>query len=413
MTKNKEQLAPQIRFKGFTDAWVQRKLGETNSHYTDGNYGESYPSENELTSSDNGVPFLRGSNLKSGMLSKDGANYITKEKHAELTSGHIEEDDIILAVRGSLGSLGYATKENVGWNINSQLAIIRTDKNELQGNYLVQFLLSEAGQKELLSRNTGTALKQLPIKQLKDVPIPITSIIEQTAIGNFFHTLDTTITLHKRKLDGLKELKKGYLQQMFPQNGENVPRLRFGGFTGAWQEVKLGDIAEFNPPSTLPSSFEYVDLESVVGTSLISYRTENKETAPSRAQRLAKQGDVFFQTVRPYQMNNFLFELPYDNYVFSTGYAQLRPQIDSYFLLCKLQEKNFVNKVLDRCTGTSYPAVNSTDLTEIEVCIASDKAEQIAIGILFRNLDRQITTQAHKVEQLKKVKSAYLQKMFL
>lgn len=150
---------PALRFKGYSDAWEKRKLGETNSYFTDGNYGESYPKESELSDKENGVPFLRGSNLRNGELIEDNANYITKEKHAELTSGHLVEDDIVLAVRGSLGALGYVKEENIDWNINSQLAVIRTDKSELSGKFLAQFLLSWRGQKELLSRNTGTALK--------------------------------------------------------------------------------------------------------------------------------------------------------------------------------------------------------------------------------------------------------------
>ncbi len=158
----------------------------------------------------------------------------------------------------------------------------------------------------------------------------------------------------------------------------------------------MGKIADFNPNSVLPDSFEYVDLESVVGTDMISHRTEKRESAPSRAQRLAKQGDVFYQTVRPYQRNNYLFELPYDNFVFSTGYAQMRPHIDSRFLFSRIQEDRFVKNVLDRCTGTSYPAINASDLAEIEIRVPLDRAEQERIGITFKNLDNLITLHQRK-----------------
>ncbi|EIA0405648.1 restriction endonuclease subunit S [Enterococcus faecalis] len=211
----KDERVPKLRFADFEEEWELCKFGVTNSYFTDGNYGESYPSADELSDKLNGVPFLRGCNLKNGRLVEEDANYITPEKHAELTSGHLELDDIVVAVRGSLGALGYAGQENVGWNINSQLAIIRTDKSELKGQFLIQYLLSSKGQKELLSRNTGTALKQLPIKQLKDVPVPIPIIDEQDKIGSFFVNLDTTITLHQNKLNQLKSLKKSYLQNMF------------------------------------------------------------------------------------------------------------------------------------------------------------------------------------------------------
>ena len=168
-----------------------------------------------MTNSNDGVPFLTGGNLKDGQIDITDVNYITKKKHEELTSGHLIEDDIIIAVRGSLGALGYVNKKNIDWNINSQLAILRTNKTELIGKYLLQFLLSSRGQIELTKRQTGSALKQLPIKALKDINIPITSIKEQQKIGQFFNNLDSLIALHQRKLEHLELMKKGLLQQMF------------------------------------------------------------------------------------------------------------------------------------------------------------------------------------------------------
>ncbi|TCS93304.1 restriction endonuclease subunit S [Hazenella coriacea] len=192
----------------------------------------------------------------------------------------------------------------------------------------------------------------------------------------------------------------------------HIPEVRFQGFTGDWEQRKLGDIAEINPKSNLPEQFEYVDLESVVGTDLISHRTEHRESAPSRAQRLAKQGDVFYQTVRPYQKNNYLFDLSYDNYVFSTGYAQMRPNVDSYFLFSKLQEEKFVSSVLDRCTGTSYPAINSKDLAQIEVEIPTLGDEQTKIGNFFKQLDDTIALHQQELTTLKQTKQGFLQKIF-
>lgn len=190
---------PEIRFDGFTYDWEQRKLGATNTFFTDGNYGEAYPKSSDMTDSGSGVPFLTGGNLKDGKLSLDGASYITPEKHSKLTSGHLLEDDIVIAVRGSLGALGYVNTDNSGWNINSQLAILRTDKSELYGKFLIQYLLSWTGQNELLKRQTGSALKQLPIGAIKDVEVPITSIAEQEKIGEYFDSVDHLITLHQRQ----------------------------------------------------------------------------------------------------------------------------------------------------------------------------------------------------------------------
>lgn len=206
---------PEIRFKGFTEAWEQRKLEATNTFFTDGNYGEAYPKSSDITDSGSGIPFLTGGNLKDGKISLDGASYITPEKHSKLTSGHLLEDDIVIAVRGSLGALGYVNSDNSGWNINSQLAILRTDKNELYGKYLIQYLLSWTGQNELLKRQTGSALKQLPIGAIKDVEVPFTSITEQKKIGKYFCLFDNLITLHQCELEKLQNIKKACLEKMF------------------------------------------------------------------------------------------------------------------------------------------------------------------------------------------------------
>ena len=169
------------------------------------------------------------------------------------------------------------------------------------------------------------------------------------------------------------------------------PRCFLGSFDFSWEQRKLGELALFNPKDELPQTFEYVDLESVVGTEMLSHRTEVKSSAPSRAQRLAHTGDLFYQTVRPYQKNNYLFEKPDNNYVFSTGYAQMRPYVDGYFLLSLVQSERFVKVVLDNCTGTSYPAINANDLAEIEVAAPSDESEARKIGTIFRSIDNLIT----------------------
>ena len=192
----------------------------------------------------------------------------------------------------------------------------------------------------------------------------------------------------------------------------NTPKIRFKGFKDDWEQRKLIDIAEFNPKSVLPEEFEYVDLESVVGTEMVSHRTECKESAPSRAQRLARTGDIFYQTVRPYQRNNYLYMKPDENYVFSTGYAQMRPNIEAEFLMSFLQTDSFVNEVLDNCTGTSYPAINSTDLSNLAIALPLERDEQKKVGSYFAKVDHLITLHQRKCDETKQLKKFMLQKMF-
>ena len=174
----------------------------------------------------------------------------------------------------------------------------------------------------------------------------------------------------------------------------------------------MGEVAIFNPKSGLPDVFEYVDLESVVGTEMLSHSTETVKSAPSRAQRLASKGDIFYQTVRPYQKNNYLFEKDDRNYVFSTGYAQMRPLMNGKFLFYLIQNDNFVKVVLDNCTGTSYPAINSNVLQCIDMYISISSNEQGKIGNIFQSLDHLITLHQRKLEKLKIIKKSMLENLF-
>ena len=191
----------------------------------------------------------------------------------------------------------------------------------------------------------------------------------------------------------------------------NVPKLRFKEFSGEWKEKLLNQVSKINPKSdNLPCEFVYIDLESVEKGLLIKQNKILKVEAPSRAQRLLSNNDILFQTVRPYQKNNYYFNLGVD-YVASTGYAQIRAKESSLFLYQKLHTDNFVNKVLLRCTGTSYPAINSTDLSKIKISIPS-KQEQEKIASFLTSIDTKIEQLTKKKGLLQQYKKGVMQKIF-
>lgn len=191
----------------------------------------------------------------------------------------------------------------------------------------------------------------------------------------------------------------------------NIPKLRFPGFSGAWEEKRLGEVAEINPRTEkLPNSFIYIDLESVEKGVL---RKENKtflNSAPSRAHRLLNKKDILFQTVRPYQKNNLFFNKD-GEYVASTGYAQIRTSESSDFIYQILHTDKFVNKVLARCTGTSYPAISSKDLGSIKISIPQ-KEEQRKIAGFLGVVDEKIEGLKNKKLSLEKYKKGIMQKIF-
>ena len=271
--------------------------------------------------------------------------------------------------------------------IGEMISVFNTDNNPL----FTATMFNATLQNEFAMRVEGGSVTNLYFEKLKNIDVSFPSIREQEMIAAYFENIDNLITLHQRKCDETKKLKKFMLQKMFPKKDAKKPEIRFAGFTNDWEQRKLNEVAEFNPKSELPDEFEYVDLESVVGTEMISHRTETKDSAPSRAQRLAQPGDVFFQTVRPYQKNNYLFSKLDNNYVFSTGYAQMRPNIDTAFLMSFLQTDSFVKIVLDNCTGTSYPAINSSDLSNLEISLPKSFEEQKKVGKTIISIDNLIT----------------------
>lgn len=192
-----------------------------------------------------------------------------------------------------------------------------------------------------------------------------------------------------------------------------VPKLRFSGFDDEWIIKKLNDVSDVNPKTReLPEKFVYIDLDSVNHGILTKFNQITKNEAPSRAQRCLNVNDILFQTVRPYQMNNLFFELYDGEYVASTGYAQIKSKIVPKFLYYYLHYNKFVNEVLNRCTGTSYPAINSNDLKKIKIKIPSSSNEQRLIGDLFYKLDQKIELLKDKYNYYQDFKKFLMQQIF-
>jgi len=194
-------------------------------------------------------------------------------------------------------------------------------------------------------------------------------------------------------------------------NIKQVPIMRFPEFTGEWEVKKLGEVAEINPPNKLlPEKFIYIDLESVTNGELLKENEILKINAPSRAQRVLNQNDILFQMVRPYQMNNLFFNKNGD-YVASTGYAQIRTSQNSMYVFQYLHFQKFVDKVIERCTGTSYPAINSTDLSNILFSFPT-LPEQQKIATFLTAVDEKLQALKQKKSLLEQYKKGVMQQIF-
>ena len=193
----------------------------------------------------------------------------------------------------------------------------------------------------------------------------------------------------------------------------NVPNLRFPGFSGEWKVSTLKEECIVNPKTEgLEKEFLYIDLESVAKGRLVKQNIISRNDAPSRAQRVLSKWDIIYQCVRPYQLNNYIIrDESTIQRVASTGYAQIRTKHNPDFIYQLLHTKGFTDQVINRCTGTNYPAINSTDLSGIEINFPSIH-EQAKIGKLLTLIDQRIAIQSKVIEDLKKLKTAIGERIF-
>ncbi|WP_236165377.1 restriction endonuclease subunit S, partial [Lactobacillus delbrueckii] len=381
--------------------WEQCKLGDVCDVYDGIHHTPDYQ--------DNGIMFLSVENIST--LTSD--KFVSRDFFEQNYKIFPEKGDILLTRIGNVGTPNVVeSTDKLAYYVS--LALLKAPK--INSYFLCNLICTQEFKKELHRKTLTTAIPQKINKdEIRKITFfDSTSSDERKKIGSLLEKINFTITLHEEKKQQLKCLKSALLQKMFAyKNKSGDPDVRFKGFDERWERHMLNDLAIFNPKGTLPTSFEYVDLGSVIGVEMISHKTISKFDAPSRSQRLAQVGDLFYQTVRPYQQNNYLFDNKDNAYVFSTGYAQLRPLIDGYFLLCLVQTKSFVRKVMNACTGTSYPAINSQDLAQIGVNIPINSKEQRLIGNLYKVIDNLIMLYQQKLDDLNTIKQSLLQKMFI
>ena len=261
-----------------------------------------------------------------------------------------------------------------------------------------------------MAKGTSNSMKNITKPDVLNFDLIAPSKSEQTKIASFLSAVDEKISQLTQKHQLLSQYKQGMMQKLFSQ------QIRFkaddGSEFGEWDQKELKEVAQINPKAKkLPENFIYIDLESVEKGQLLLEKNITLSEAPSRAQRLLAKGDVLFQMVRPYQQNNYYFNLK-GQYVASTGYAQIRTELNSKFIYYALHEKSFLDEVMNRCTGTSYPAINSSDLSTIEMGIPCLE-EQTKIANFLSAIDQKIDVVSEQLEQAKLWKKGLLQQMFV
>ncbi|WP_395531424.1 restriction endonuclease subunit S [Enterococcus faecium] len=283
-------------------------------------------------------------------------------------------------------------------------------------NYFLVQVLEKIDYKKY---NTGTAQPKLNSKIVKNIELKIPHIEEQQQIGNFFKQLDDIIALHQRKLDLLKETKKGFLQKMFPKNGAKVPEIRFPGFTEDWEERKWYDTVNMSTDMVDPKEGEYDDLphigpeniESFTGRILNNVNTVREDNLISGKFHF-NSGDIIYGKINPqlakYAYVNFEGLTSADTYVLKSHNGIIQD-----FLFVILQTKDFYKYSVSVSMRTGMPKINRDELNQYNYLSPSNIDEQRKIGSFFNQLDNTITLHQRKLDLLKETKKGFLQKMFV
>ncbi|EOA8316296.1 restriction endonuclease subunit S [Enterococcus faecium] len=379
---------PEIRFPGFTEDWEQRKLGDL------GSVAMNKRIFKDQTSDNGEVPFF-----KIGTFGSHPDAFISRELFEEYKSKYPypEVGDILISASGSIGRTvvyqgedEYFQDSNIVWLKHNG----RLDNKFLQQFYsIVKWQGLE-----------GSTIKRLYNKNILDTNISVPTLDEQNKLGAFFEQLDDTIALHQRKLDLLKETKKGFLQKMFPKNGAKVPEIRFPGFTEDWEERRLQEVVDRYDNLRIPitASKRVAGNTPYYGANGIQGYVEGY-THDGEFILVAEDGAN--------DLKNYPVQYV-DGKVWVNNHAhviQAKENLaDNMFLMNAIRSINIEPFLV----GGGRAKLNADVLMKLEVIIPL-KSEQQKIGAFFKQLDDTIALHQRKLDLLKETKKGFLQKMFV
>ncbi len=389
---------PKIRFKGFTEDWEQRKLPEFVEFFN----GLTYM-PNDVRES--GTLVLRSSNVKNGEIVDADNVYVESEK---ATSENVKVGDIIIVVRnGSRALIGKHAeiKENMP---NTVIGAFMSGIRSKHSSFVNALLDTSQFEKEI-EKNMGATINQITGYMFSKMEFMIPSSAEQVRIGDYFKSLAHLITLHQRKCDETKKLKKYMLQKMFPQNGMKVPEIRFGGFTGDWEQRKLGEVCEVTmgqSPNGSTYSDEPSDYILVQGNADLKDGWVFPRIWTTQKTKTAQAGDLIMSVRAP---AGAMGKTAYD-VVLGRGVAGIKGNEFLYQTLVKFDSDGYWKKL---AAGSTFESVNSDAVKGAVLLVPQDVEEQEKIGQYFSNLDHLITLHQRKCDELMKIKKYMLQNMFV
>ena len=343
--------------------------------------------------------------------------FISEELYEKLSkvSGKLEEGDILVTGGGSVGNPYIVPDNKPLYTKDADLLWIK-NKGKFHPYFLYEFFFSPTFRNYLGSISHVGTIAHYTITQLSDTPICLPSFEEQKKVGEYFQSLDNLITLHQRKCDETKQLKKFMLQKMFPKNGEKNPEIRFEGFTDDWEQRKLGEVVGIydgvhQTPQYQDSGIMFLSVENI--TTLKSEKYISEEAFERDYKVYPQKGDILMTRIGDVGTTNVVQTT--EKVAFYVSLALLKPkEINSYFLSNAMKTSVFQKGLRERTLVTAIPQkINKDEIGRVNVFITNNAEEQKKIGDYFTALDHLITLHQRKCEKLKELKKFMLQNMFV
>ena len=393
--KNSKKTVPELRFRGFTDPWEQRQLGEV---------GLTYPGLSGKTKEDFGhgdARFVTYMNVYSNAVANpDGVEAIEKDdRQHEVMNGDVfftgsseTPDEVGL----SSVWLGNSTDTY----LNSFCFGYRPSK-QLDSLFLASSLRSPQMRSRIILLAQGISRFNISKTQVMQLPLCFPSLPEQHLIGKFFSTLDSLIAAAERQEDLLKQKKQAYLQLMFPQGGENEPRLRFAGFSGEWEQRRFGEIFQYERPDAYLAGDDEIEDEGA-----IPVLTANKAFILGYTNSF--QG--IYQKGRCIIFDDFTLDSKRVEHPFKVRSSAIK--------ILTVRENMDFDFAFELLRTSKFPLLGHARhyITVVQpqaALIPHSLQEQQHIGRFFRNFDSLIAAAEKRAASLRALKSAYLQRMFV
>lgn len=407
----KDKLEPKLRFPGFTEPWEQRKLNEVISRFI-------VPMRDKPKSFDGNIPWTRIEDIEGNEISRSLTNQNVSEETVEkMNLRIIPKDSLIVSASATFGVTAFV-KANL---ITNQTFIGLVPNDNIDLGFLYYSFNAPSLRTQMKMESAGSTIFYIPQDRFKEMVISLPNIKEQYKLAKLFSDLDKLITLHQRKEEELQKLKKGLLQKMFPKDGESVPEIRFPNFTDSWEHRKLATIATF----AKGRGYSKNDLTDR-GTPLILYGrlytnySSAIETVDTYAKPLigsvySKGGEVIVPA-----SGETAEDIARASAVISKGFLLggdlniINPnsEIDPVFLALQLSNGYLKKELASKAQGKSVVHIHNSDLENLQIIYPS-LVEQMKVSTCIRVFEHLITLHHRKTEELKKLKKALLQQMFV